>query len=83
LSVNFLKWIYGQDFDLKYPVGSCISFNNNVFEFTNPLQTYTVISVKKNATLIVTAVDNKTFTSLYGSLTFSNVTISLSSIILL
>lgn len=72
----YSKWIYGQDFDIKFPVGSCITFNNNIFEFTNPSTTYTVSSVQRNAIMIVTPTNNKTFTSLYGGLTFSNITIS-------
>jgi hypothetical protein len=72
----YSKWIYGQDFDIKFPVGSCITFNNNIFEFNNPAITFTVVSVQKDAIMIVTPTDNRTFTSLYGGLTFSNITIS-------
>ena len=72
----YSKWIYGQDFDIKFPVGSCITFNNNIFEFNNPAITYTIVSVQKNAIMIVTPTDNRTFTNLYGGLTFSNITIS-------
>jgi hypothetical protein len=72
----YSKLIFGQDFDLKYPVGSSIVFNDNIFEFTNPLQTYTVIGVQKDAIMILSPTDNKTFNNLYGGITFSNITIS-------
>ena len=72
----YSKWIYGENFDTKFPVGSSIVFNSSVFEFTNPLQTYTVTSVKKNAIMLVTPTDNRTFNLLYSGLTFSDITIS-------
>lgn len=72
----YSKWIYGQDFDLKFPVGSCFIFNTPIFEFNNPVVSYTVVSVQRNAIMIVSAIDNRTFTNLYGGLTFSNVTIT-------
>lgn len=75
-STFYSKWIYGEDFDIKFPVGSSIYFNNPVFEFTNVALTYTVVSTQRNAIMVVSSTDNRTFTSLYGSQTFSNVTIS-------
>jgi hypothetical protein len=72
----YSKWIYGNNFDTMYPVGSSIQFSKPVFEFVNPLETYTVTSVQKDAIMIISSTDNKSFTTLYSSLTFSNVYIS-------
>lgn len=72
----YSKWIFGDNFETKYPVGSSIVFNSSIFEFSNPNITYTVLETKKNAILIITPTDNKTFTNLYSGQTFSNRTIS-------
>jgi hypothetical protein len=55
------KWIYGDNFESKFPIGSIIKFNNTLLEFTNILQTYTVVSNKENAIMIISSVDNATF----------------------
>lgn len=67
-STFFSKWIYGQDFEKKYPIGSQIIFNQQFLEFTNLNQTYTVVATKKGAIMIVSNVDNLTFNNSYGSL---------------
>lgn len=59
------KWIYGDNFESKFPLGSNIYFNSNLFEFTNILQVYTVVSSKKNAVMILSTMDNKTFNTNY------------------
>lgn len=74
----YSKWIYGSSFDSKYPVGSQITFNNNIYEFNDSSTTYTVIQSKQNAILILSSIDNKKFNDDYptsGS-TLSNITIS-------
>lgn len=72
----FSKWIYGVDFEKKFPIGNSILFNSPIFEFTNLNNAYTIVSSKKNAIMIISTVDNKSFTTLYSGLTFSNITIS-------
>ena len=61
-NTNFnAKWIYGLDFESKFPVGSEIIFDNPIFEFNNPLKSYTVVYTKKGAIMIISTMDNKTF----------------------
>lgn len=62
----YSKWIYGNNFDAKYPKGTFVKFDN-LLEFTNPNQYYIVVSSKKNAILIITNTNNNSFESLYSS----------------
>lgn len=64
----FSKWIYGVDFEKKFPIGSLICFLNPILEFTNPNITYVVVSSKKNAIMIISSIDNETFDNIYGYL---------------
>lgn len=65
--INFYsKWIYGNDFESKFPVGSQILFDSPIFEFTSLNNSYTVVSSKKNAIMIISNVDNKTFNTIYS-----------------
>jgi len=57
----YSKWLYGVQFDIFFPIGSIIRFDSNFLEFTNPLQTYTVVATKKGAIMILTSTDNSTF----------------------
>ena len=57
----YSKWIYGTLLDKSFPVGTIIRFDYPLLEFTNPLQTYTVVGVKKGAIMIISSVDNATF----------------------
>ena len=59
------KWIYGDFFESKFPIGSLIKFNQPTLEFTNLKMTYVVSSTKKDAILVVSNMDNKDFESLY------------------
>lgn len=69
ISNNFFsKWIYGDNFDALYPIGTEIKFNAPIFEFTNLNKTFTVVKVKKNAIMIISLLDNNTFNNLYGTL---------------
>ena len=74
----YSKWIYGLDFEEKFKKGTLIRFDFPIFEFINPNKVYPVISSKKGAILIISDVDNSTFTSTYTFSTFnySNKTIS-------
>lgn len=62
----YSKWIYGDNFESKFPKGSQIVFNEAIFEFTNIRQSYTVVGTKKNAILIIGNVDNKSFDNDYA-----------------
>jgi hypothetical protein len=57
----YSKWIYGSQFDVFFPIGTIIRFDSPLLEFTNPLQTYTVVATKKGAIMIISSIDNATF----------------------
>ena len=61
----YSKWIYGENFEVKFPVGSLIIFNNSLLEFTNSNQSFVVVGSKKNAIMIISTIDNSTFESTY------------------
>ena len=61
----YSKWIYGEDFDSKFPIGTFILFNSPFLEFTDTKKTYVVVSSKKNAIMILSSVDNATFENDY------------------
>ena len=61
----YTKWIYGQGFDAKFPVGSIIQFDSIGLEFTDLAQTYVVVGSKQGAIMILTQMDNSTFESTY------------------
>ncbi len=61
----YSKWIYGEDFHKKFPVGTIVSFSNLsgstlISDFNNN-QYFTVLSVKKHAFLIITNTSNDIF----------------------
>jgi hypothetical protein len=55
------KWIYGDSFEVKFPIGTIIKFDTPIFEFVDSNRTYTVVSAKTNAIMIVSQMDNSTF----------------------
>jgi hypothetical protein len=59
----YTKWIYGDGFDAKFPIGSIIQFDNIALEFTDLTQTYVVVSAKPGAIMLLTQMDNATFES--------------------
>lgn len=61
----FSKWVYGSDFERKFPIGTHLVFDNNIMEFTNPSQVYIVVSSKKNAVMILSLMNNDVFESTY------------------
>lgn len=63
----YSKWIYGENFEALYPVGTLIRFDNQFLEFTNVDQTFVVSATKKGAILIISSVDNLTFETTYFS----------------
>ena len=61
----YSKWIYGENFEKKFPIGSLIIFNSSLMEFSNLTQTYTVVATKKGAVMIISSMDNATFETTY------------------
>lgn len=61
----YTKWIYGVDFDARFPIGTIIQFDSPVLEFTNLTQTYAVVGSKPGAIMISSQMDNATFESTY------------------
>ena len=64
----YSKWIHGDGFDSKFPVGTLVRFNNSILEFTDESRLYTVINSKKDAIMIISDVDNATFESKYSTI---------------
>ena len=61
----YSKWIYGDNFEKKFPVGTLIRFDVPFLEFTDVTQTYAVVSSKKGAIMIISQMDNDTFETTY------------------
>jgi hypothetical protein len=79
----YSKWIYGFDFEKKFPIGTEILFDSPIFEFSNPNRSYTVVSTRKNAILIISNLSNEDFDSQFGlpsSLTSSYVNTTISGL---
>src|ERR1035437_4069369 len=77
----YSKWVYGIDFESKFPIGSQIIFNQNIFEFGNQNECFTVVGTKKGASMIISNIDNATFetnwsASYSATSSFQNMTIS-------
>jgi hypothetical protein len=62
----YTKWIYGVDFERKFPVGTMIKFNTTFFGF-DINNTYSVVSSKKGAIMILSDIDNVYFNTNYLS----------------
>lgn len=82
-STYFSKWIFGRDFNQNFPIGTLIKFDNSLFEFVNANQSYFVIAVKKDAILIISLLDNKSFNNNFNwqDFDYSNITISSANVI--
>jgi hypothetical protein len=61
----YSKWIYGENFEVMFPIGTFIMFDTNFLEFTDAKKTYAVVGTKKGAVMILSDVDNATFESMY------------------
>jgi len=61
----YTKWIYGEAFDAKFPIGSILQFDTIALEFTNLTQTYVVVGSKPGAIMLLTQMDNATFETSY------------------
>lgn len=77
----YSKWIYGENFEAKFKIGSLIKFNSILLEFNDINRTYVVVKSKKGAIMIISQMDNDTFESTYfidynDSNTYVNKTIS-------
>ena len=66
-STFYSKWINGEDFEQKFPVGTEIKFDQSIFEFVDSNRTYTVTETRKNGILILSSIDNKSFYSQYAN----------------
>lgn len=84
----YSKWIYGEKFDKKFPIGSTICFNN-LTGYTTSYQTsspfsllgtsgntyYNVVGSKKDAFLITTYTNNRDFNFIFSGGTVSSVNV--------
>lgn len=64
----YSKWIYGDSFEKKFPIGTIISFDSPFLEFSNIDKSYVVVSTKKGAIMVIGQIDNKTFELNYSSI---------------
>lgn len=64
-STFFSKWIYAESIDNLFPINTKFRFDQSIFEFTN-IPVWTVVANKRGAILIISNVDNNTFTTIYG-----------------
>lgn len=71
-SSYYSKWIYGNNIESIYKKGSFIRFNSSIFEFNNTDQIFCVVGSKKGAIMILSLVDNKSFSDTYSSLVDSS-----------
>ena len=63
----YSKWVYGENFEALFPIGTFIMFDDKFLEFTDKKKTYSVIGSKKGAVMILSDVDNATFESTYAN----------------
>ena len=68
----YSKWIYGENFHTKFPIGTIIKFDVPFLEFLDTNKTYVVVGTKLGAAMIVSQMDNDTFETSYYNL-YSNV----------
>ena len=64
----YSKWIYGDNFHVKFPIGTLIKFDSPFLEFLDTNRTYVVVSTKLGAIMIVSQMDNDTFETSYFSI---------------
>lgn len=79
----YSKWIYGQDFDLKFPIGSVVYFENvslnginGLYDFYSSGRTYyDVLGHRKNAILVETKTNNYDYdcTFVSGKISSANI----------
>lgn len=71
-NANFYsKWVEGPDFHNKFPIGTEVYFHDMLIsDFVGPgpdLTTFTVVSNKQNAFMVITATDNATYAGVFLS----------------
>ena len=79
----YSKWVYGKDFDLKFPIGNVVYFENMVLTGTvgmndfrpSGITFFDVLGHRKNAILVETATNNYDFDCSYVSGTVSSANI--------
>ena len=76
----YSKWIYGIDFDIKFKIGTLITFNDSIFEFNDPKKSYVVVGNKKNAIMVLSSMDNASFELLQSNIVENYVDKKISSI---
>jgi hypothetical protein len=76
----YSKWIMGDNFEVKFPIGTIIKFDQPFLEFNNIDRTYVVVSTKKNGIMIISQMDNATFENSYFSIYDNPVTFGALSI---
>ena len=64
----YSKWVYGSNFEAKFPIGTVVIFDNTVMEFNDINRTYIVVATKKNAVMIISTLDNASFETTYFSI---------------
>ena len=64
-STFYTKWIYGENFETNFPLGTLVKFDSIIMEFNNLDRTYVVVGSKKGAIMVVSQMDNATFESTY------------------
>ena len=63
----YTKWVYGENFHVKFPIGTLIKFDSTIYEFLDTNRTYVVVGSRLGAIMIVTQMDNDTFETSYFS----------------
>lgn len=65
------KWVEGVDFHNKFPIGTEVYFHNmTITDFIGSgpdVQSFTVVSNKKNAFMVITSTDNNTYSDVFVS----------------
>jgi len=66
----FSKWIYGPNFDVKFPVGTLVHFTGTgIPDFTSgvTIKPFFVVSSKKGAIMVISATNNSVYSSTFTS----------------
>ena len=73
-STFYTKWIYGENFETNFPLGTLVKFDSIIMEFNNLDRTYVVVGSKKGAIMVVSQMDNATFESTYYNIYINQTT---------
>ena len=63
----FSKWVSGDNFEVHFPKGSYLRFENNIFGLGSRDQIYQVVDTKEDAVMIVSTTSNSSFYSIWGN----------------